>query len=97
MREEIKRLETDLKNTTLELANIEKMKRHLKWFIILGALASPIGFFWHFFLCFVIFGLFLILYGTAYYISYGHTKGLTRRQETLSERLEQLGVRHTKL
>ena len=50
MREEIKRLEIDLKNTTLEIANIEKMKRHLKWFVVLGGLASPIGFFWHFFL-----------------------------------------------
>jgi hypothetical protein len=97
MREEINRLETDLKNTTLEIANIEKMKRHLKWFLVLGALTAPVGFLWHLLLCFVIFGLFLILYGTAYYISYGHTKGLNRRRGAILERLQQLGVRHTKL
>ena len=48
MREEINRLETDLKNTNHELANIAKMKRHLKWFVVLGVLTSPIGMFWHF-------------------------------------------------
>ena len=97
MREEINRLETDLKNTNHELANIAKMKRHLKWFVVLGVLTSPIGMFWHFLISCSIFGLFFVLYGTSYYISYGHTKGLSRRREFILERLQELGVRRTRL
>lgn len=92
MSKEIKQLKTDLKNTEYELSNIAKMKRHLKWFLVLGALVAPVGMIWHILLSFVIFGLFAVLYLTSYYISYGHTKGLNRRVGALIERLDELGA-----
>ena len=95
MPEEINQLKTDLKNTKHELGNINKMKRHLKWFVVLGALVSPLGMMWHIALCFVIFGLFLVLFLTSYYISYGHTKGLNRRLGAIMERLNELGANDT--
>ena len=91
MKDDLAQLRTDLKNTDNELREIVRIRKHLYWFLVLGLFTSPLGFLWHWIMCFVVFGLFGVLYATAYYISYGHTKGLNRRRDLLSEQLTNLG------
>ena len=91
MNEEAAQFQLDLKNTEEELREIVRVRKHLYWFLVLGVLFSPLGFFWHWILCFVVFGLFGVLFATASYISFGHKKNLNRRREHLVERLTEMG------
>lgn len=91
MNEEVVLLQSDLKNTETELRGIVRIQKRLYWFLAPGVLLAPLGLLWHWILCFVIFGLFGVLFATASYISYGHQKGLGRRRDHLVERLTDLG------
>ena len=91
MKEEIAQLQLDLENTEKELIGLVKTRKNLYWFMIAGVLLAPLGILWHFILCFVIFGLFGVLFATSSYITYGHTKNLNYRRNHLVQRLNELG------
>ena len=93
MEDEITQLKLDFRNTDQELNTILLMRKKLYWFLVIGTFLAPLGIFWHFILCFLIFGLFAVLYFTSAYISYGHKNNLQRRRAYLSDRLHQLGHR----
>lgn len=85
----VRRLERRMEKRRQKLAQMEKERRRLKWFVVLAFVTGPIGFVWAWWAAAWIFFGWLTFFAVGAYLNYFHVREAKRQLDDAERELEE--------